>query len=62
MIRLDNEKYARVGPILDYLNPILAARGDPRALYLFSAGGFEGGVVSATTEEARRLREAGYLV
>jgi hypothetical protein len=62
VIRLENEKYAQVGPILDYLNPILAARGDPRALYRFDGGGFEGGVVSATTEEAARLREAGYLV
>jgi len=62
VIRLENEKYAQVGPIVDYLNPILAARGDPRALYRFDGGGFEGGVVSATSEEAARLREAGYLV
>jgi hypothetical protein len=61
-IRLGHEKYARVGPIVDYLNPLLAARGDARALYRFTAGAFEGGVVLATREEADRLREAAYLV
>jgi hypothetical protein len=62
VIRLENEKYARVAPIVDYLNPILAARGDARALYRFTGGSFESGILLATKEEADRLREAAYLV
>jgi hypothetical protein len=61
VIRLSSDKYARVGPIVDYLNRILAARQAPRTLCRFMAGGFERGVVLATPNEVDRLREAGYL-
>jgi hypothetical protein len=61
-IRLDNQKYAQVGPIVDYLNSVLAARRDERALYRFTAGSFESGVLLATPAQADRLREAAYLV
>ncbi|HEY7371149.1 MAG TPA: hypothetical protein VIF57_03150 [Polyangia bacterium] len=61
-IRLDNQKYAQVGPIVDYLNSILAARRDERALYRFTAGSFESGVLLATPAQADQLRAAAYLV
>jgi hypothetical protein len=64
VIRLGNDKYPDVRPIVSYLNGLLAARArdDGRRLYVFTAGGFSGGVVLANDAEATALREAAYLV
>ena len=64
VIRLGNDKYPDVRPIVSYLNSLLAARArdDGRRLYVFTAGGFSGGVVFANDAEASALREAAYLV
>jgi len=60
-IRLENQKYANVSPILDYLNALLDARKPRRQIYVFRGGGWSGGVVRATDEEAAQLRALGYI-
>ncbi|HEY1549045.1 MAG TPA: hypothetical protein VGG28_14575 [Kofleriaceae bacterium] len=60
-ITLGNEKYANVGPILDYVNARIGARTPRHQLYLFRSGTWGGGVVRATDDEAAALRAAGYV-
>jgi hypothetical protein len=61
MIRMENEKYPDVTPMVDYLNVLLERGGRRERLYLFNAGGFSGGVALAKPQEAERLRQAGYV-
>jgi hypothetical protein len=50
-----------VSPILDYLNALLDGRKPRRQIYRFRGGGWSGGVVRATDEEAAQLRALGYI-
>jgi hypothetical protein len=60
-ITLANEKYANVGPILDYVNARIGARTPRHQLHTFRSGTWGGGVVRATDDEAEQLRAAGYI-
>jgi len=62
IIRMSTDKYADVQPILDYLNAILASGGaGARRLYRFRSGGYSGGVLLATDEQASELRALAYV-
>ena len=60
-VTLANEKYADVGPILDYVNARIGARTPRHQLYAFRSGTWGGGIVRATDDEAVKLRAAGYI-
>lgn len=61
VIVLENEKYVSVAPVLEFLNPLLAARSPRVQLYYFRSGAWDGGLVRATDDEAAQLRAAGYI-
>jgi hypothetical protein len=60
-VRIEDSKYVNPRPILEYLNGLLATRTPLRQLYHYRAGGYAGGLVRATDEQARQLRELGYI-
>ncbi len=60
-IRIEDRKYVDVRPILDYLNALLDTRKPRRQLHVFSGGGWSGGVVRATDEQAAQLQALGYI-
>jgi hypothetical protein len=60
-IRIEDQKYVNASPILEYLNALLDARKPRRQIYAFRGGGWSGGVVRATDEEAAQLRALGYI-
>lgn len=60
-IRMRNQKYADVAPILVYLNARMARRSPRRRLYVARDDGYVGGIVRATAREAQQLRRAGML-
>lgn len=61
IVRVDNAKYVNPTSILTYLNGLLATRTPRHQLYLYRAGGYAGGIVRATDDEAARLRRLGYI-
>jgi hypothetical protein len=61
IVRVDNAKYVNPASILTYLNGLLATRTPRNQLYYFRAGGYSGGIVRATDDEAAKLRRLGYI-